>query len=860
MPKAHSRRAKNFHETIKFKRQNRSINNTQTLSTLRKAVIEALEVRTLMSGPGSAYLSGSTLVIQGNATQACSITADLSSNKKNINIDIDNGSSVTVFSPSLSSVKAISLTGGSGSDYIYVDAALTVPTTINGGQGNDSVRGDSGFNTITEGDGNVWINSRGSSNYIKVGNGKDTVFGSAGNDTIVAGNGNDTLDGAGGNDQITAGDGNDTITGGAGNDTLVAGNGNDVIDTGTGNNKVTVGAGASTIIPGTGANYIVLGSSKSIVKSSSGSTTVVNASGQTVAAPTSTNAPTYSTSWVSFSAPASTGTSPQAVLQVLAPAATVGIAVDTRALNSKLGVGSPIDANYQWNFGDPSGEYNTLSGFNSTHIYTVAGTYTITLTVTNSNYQSSTVSTKITITPDTRKVIYVNSTSGNDYNNGLTPATAIQSIPRAQALLGNNTELLFARGQVFNESTSLNLLYHNVLVGAYGSGAQPIINYTAPAVAAEMFSTNATAANGITIQDLTMTTLMGKQPTVANMPHGVMAGGFNTAVLRCTFDYVQYDICGSGKPVGLTVEDNDSPINGGLQGYFVWDQGTDVSVIGNTVNGSVHEHILRTEPGTELLVTDNYFSNFDGKGCIEVHAGGYAWVDGNTCNSGDIRVGPLGLWGEAIDTTNMCVIQNNRVNNSGIAVFPGATNISIRNNIITRPSNNLIDIRGQDGLGRQSANIHILNNTGFLTGSTGTFLDIESHTLDIFVQNNLLVAPSLTTGAYGTAVVYVDDSNLSDFDYINGNVWQLPKFYSTAHGGVNWVGTGSSTSNYETPAVWNAQSVVGTDYFSSTPITASDAPASGSLASSAATAIPGVFADIYGVARSTTGKWAAGAV
>jgi len=72
-----------------------------------------------------------------------------------------------------------------------------------------------------------------------------------------------------------------------------------------------------------------------------------------------------------------------AIMQILAAAPTVGIAIDTRALSSTLGYGSPIDANFQWNFGDPNGEYNTLPGFNASHIYTSPGDYTITLTVTN---------------------------------------------------------------------------------------------------------------------------------------------------------------------------------------------------------------------------------------------------------------------------------------------------------------------------------------------------------------------------------------------------------------------------------------------------------------------------------------------
>jgi PKD domain/RTX calcium-binding nonapeptide repeat (4 copies) len=877
----HSSRATTFGVATRLKHKARKT------AQICLAAFETLEGRTLLSTAQGVTLSNGVLTITGNATTGSSLTANLVNSGKSIDASADDAHAMTV---PLSSVKSIVITGGSGGDYIFVDQGITLPVTISGGAGNDSVRGGGGSNTITEGDGNVWVNGRGATNHITVGNGNDTVLGGGNVDTITAGSGNDSLDGSAGNDSITSGNGNDSITGDSGNDTIVAGNGKDVINGGLGNDNLTVGTGASQVIPGSGTNYIVLGSSLATVvpgagtntivrktpttttstNTSTGTTTPAKSTGSTSTSNTSsggttttgTTLTTGSTSWITYSAPPATGTAPRAIMQILAPAPTVNIAIDTRALNSTLGYGSPIDANFQWNFGDPNGQYNTLPGFNATHIYTTPGTYTITLTVTNGIYQASTVSAKITIGADTRRLIYVNSATGSDNNNGSTPGSAVQSAAKADSMVGNNTEVLFDRGETFNLAAAFKLNFTNVLVGAYGSGALPIINYTVPATGSVIFTTNSHVAAGVTIEDLTLTTLDGKDPTIANQPMGVMAGGFDTSVIGCTFDYVEYDVDASAAPVGLTVEGNQSPIDGGLEGYFVWDQGTDTSVIGNYVNSSVHEHVMRTSSATEILAYENNFSNFDGKGGIEIHVGAYAWIDSNTMYSGDIRVGPLGLWGEPVtDTTSFCVIQNNHVNNTDIQVYPGAHDISIRNNIITRPSSELIDVIGQDSYGRQSADIRILDNTGFLTGTTGNFVKIESHTLDVLLENNLLIQPTLTVGGFTTAPVYVVDSNLSDFDYINGNVWQEPgTFDGYANGGINYFGLTSTTAGYQTPAEWNAWSEVGTDYFSSTAITSNDAPDAGSLASSAATAIPGVFADIYGTARAQSGKWAAGAV
>ena len=84
-------------------------------------------------------------------------------------------------------------------------------------------------------------------------------------------------------------------------------------------------------------------------------------------------------------------------MQVMIPDAEVGIGIQVRGLNSVLGIGSPIDANYHWDFGDPTGAYDASNGFNASHIYTTAGKYNLTLTITNDLGYTSTVSAPITI-------------------------------------------------------------------------------------------------------------------------------------------------------------------------------------------------------------------------------------------------------------------------------------------------------------------------------------------------------------------------------------------------------------------------------------------------------------------------------
>jgi PKD repeat protein len=863
----------------------------KVVSVAAASALETLENRTLMSATtafsNSAWMSNGLLTIRGSSSVGSHLTAYVVDNGTAIDASADAGHAITV---PLSSVKQIQVIAGNGPNYIYLDQGISVPVSVFGGNGNDTIRGGAGNNYIYEGNGNDWISPRGNTNYISVGNGNDTILASGQNDTIIAGNGNDSINGGSANDSIVAGNGNDSILGGAGNDTIVAGTGKDSIASGKGNNRLTVANGPSIIYPGTGSNYISLAGPLPTVKFSSGANTIVRAgsapvttgssggsssssssssnSGSTTTSGTtptatpaaSSGAPSGATNWADSFASVGSGSAPRAVLELLIPDPVVGLAVVGRALDSSLGSGSPIDADYEWNFGDPNSQWNTLPGFNASHVYTQPGNYTVTLTVTNDLHQSSTVSRNITIWPDNRRQIYVNNQTGNDNNNGSSPNQAVATAARAEALLGNNTEVLFACGQEFTLGFSFKLNYYNVLVGSYGSGAKPIINSTEEGTGAVIFTTNSKSAQGVTIENLTMTTLNGTEPTSTKMPMAVMAGGYDLSVLNCTFYYVEYDINASPGPVGLTAIGNDSPINGGLQGYFLWAQGTDITALGNYVNSTVHEHIVRTSTATEMLFDGNDFNNFDGKGCIEIHEGSWAWVQGNTVDGGDIRVGPLGLWGEPVTVgTSTCVIQGNYVENSDISVRPGAHDISIRDNVIERNGSNMIDLLGEDGLGRQSSDIRILNNTGISDSATGQFLVVENHVDGILLENNLMVAPNLATGGNLTAPVYVTEANLSSFTYINGNVWQQPKtIYKYAQGGINFVATSYSINGYLTPSAWNAEPQVGTDYFSNTLL--SGFTPVGGIAMQAGAAVQGVFFDINGKALPQAGIWTAGAV
>jgi len=102
---------------------------------------------------------------------------------------------------------------------------LDRPAFIDGGAGNDWIRGTRHDDVIHGGDGH---------DFIRGGNGSDALFGGDGFDRLFGEDGDDWLDGGDGYDFLFGGRGNDVLLGGAGNDWMFGGGGDDELDGGAG--------------------------------------------------------------------------------------------------------------------------------------------------------------------------------------------------------------------------------------------------------------------------------------------------------------------------------------------------------------------------------------------------------------------------------------------------------------------------------------------------------------------------------------------------------------------------------------------------------------------------------------------------
>jgi Ca2+-binding RTX toxin-like protein len=128
------------------------------------------------------------------------------------------------------------ISGDLGSDSITVIGTLFGSSTIEGGEGNDTIVALSVVAAEGNDDGLIIIGGVGNDS-ITSGVTNDTISGDAGDDTVTGGGGNDTISGDAGDDFLLADGGDDTVTGGEGDDNIQGGDGIDVVTGGAGVDK-----------------------------------------------------------------------------------------------------------------------------------------------------------------------------------------------------------------------------------------------------------------------------------------------------------------------------------------------------------------------------------------------------------------------------------------------------------------------------------------------------------------------------------------------------------------------------------------------------------------------------------------------
>lgn len=506
---------------------------------------------------------------------------------------------------------------------------------------------------------------------------------------------------------------------------------------------------------------------------------------------------------------------------------SAGQAVHVSGLATTLRSGIVSDATFEWDFGDPSGRYNKLNGFNAAHVYENPGTYTVRLKVTDAAGRTNSATLAVQVVAPSRKVIYV-STSGSDSNSGLSSNSPVKTAAKAFSLLGANTEIRFKRGERFDLTAGVSIGYTDVVIGAYGVGDLPTLNWNGARDRSVMITLLGSARN-VSVQDLRFDSRFRSDTDQTGMPYAIRAGGTALTFVRNEFLNLGYAINLNGKPTGVLIADNSAPLETGIRDYFSWASGTQIALVGNRVANATREHVVRVSSAEQVLLAKNDFTNLDrrgagdrydtAKGAIVVQMGQYAYVYGNKAD-GPTGVGPLG---DADGLKNpqqrfkFAVFEANDFKGT-LTVHHGAENIRLQRNFLRANDSHAIEVEAYNAqYGRGVVRLNIDDNVGANNGTRGSFLRVLGSVAGgVSLTGNTYVAPNLQPGAYGAAAVYVAKTSLDDFTVISNNTWPTgANGLSYAQGGVMFVGASMSSAGYRDPSEWNGFGVVTGDMFRS---------------------------------------------
>lgn len=490
------------------------------------------------------------------------------------------------------------------------------------------------------------------------------------------------------------------------------------------------------------------------------------------------------------------------------------------------------DAAFEWTFGESGSRFNSLRGFVGAHVYQQAGTYDVTLKVTDESGRVGMATLRVTVEAAQRDRIYVSS-SGSDSSDGRTTGSAVRSVARVMQLLaqyGDHVEVLYARGQSHNIDRTLDIQQSDVVIGAYGTGAKPMLVWKGSSTGAKVMISTGLATRQVTVRDLAFT---APDPDVygkGSRPSAIRPLGNELTVFGNTFYDLSDAVNANGKPTGVLVQDNDAPSATGIRSYFVWGEGKQLTIVGNKVANSTREHIIRIGGAEGVTISGNDLTNLNrtqlgdptdiAKGVIVMQSGSFGYVTDNQIRGGGGGVGPL----DGPDGMNQmearwlwAIWENNVFHDETFMVESGAEHLDFRYNVLDFNNDWSMQIEGYDSTyNRTSRDITIHGNVAINNGTQGQFMHTWSGIADVSVTDNIYIAPNLQFGPYQSAVMVVQAANLNGFTTISGNLWPTNNTDGWAQQGVHYIGSGNVQSGYMDQAEWLAFSVVGNDRFGST--------------------------------------------
>lgn len=186
--------------------------------------LEPLERRTMLHASGQTFAtltSKGTLILVGLPGDDAFVVF----NSGNGNVSVNHDGVIQEFNPN--NVERISYDGLAGNDFVQV--SVPVRTSMNGGDGNDTLLGGTRQDVLLGDVGADFLSGGSNNDTIDGGSGKDRIYGKGGSDSLSGGSGDDRINGGIGDDFINGGRDNDALTGGGGVDSFFGGTGSDSV-------------------------------------------------------------------------------------------------------------------------------------------------------------------------------------------------------------------------------------------------------------------------------------------------------------------------------------------------------------------------------------------------------------------------------------------------------------------------------------------------------------------------------------------------------------------------------------------------------------------------------------------------------
>ena len=460
---------------------------------------------------------------------------------------------------------------------------------------------------------------------------------------------------------------------------------------------------------------------------------------------------------------------------------------------------------YRWNFGDaasgswtsipgmPDRSRNDATGPVAAHVFEAPGTYTVSLTVLD-GAAATTNSVQITVTdPDTvfaANTLCVGNSLPVAGSGGCPKGAAVLASSDFGAAINNNIasrkRILFRRGDAFTSSGASVRVTGPGLIGAFGSGAAPVMNAVGTDRAIQLSSGTTPGLKDWRIMDLEIS------GGAASAIHG--EGGIDqVTLLRLNIHDVHNGVMLSPFILDFyagqhrlwdqvaVVDSSIRTIIGGSGGYGLYVGAQRFALMGNVLSDSTgSEHILRTPQVVKAVISHNDMSNpSPGKHTVKIQAALFnvspSGFSEQIVLSDNKFTGGAGVdWTVTLGPQDQ--FEDERVRNVIVernwfaphpsqqaALMVWAQDVTVRNNIFdltgTLERNGMVvERRGAEPV---EANVHAYNNT-FYSNSAGGFFPIRFAVgTGMVAKNNLGYAPLSTSRSMvsGSAIIENNTTN-----------------------------------------------------------------------------------------------------